>query len=223
MISIGDITCDVNGSIEFLVKDTQIDDPFYVYDFKRRCTHESSKGDGVLVMGIDILPSELPHEASSYFGDKLIDYVPELAMSSISRPLVSPELQGAMITCSGSLTPNFQYITKMRQEKQRGRSLDSATEGRTLLLQGHLFDTNLINQALDLIEATGVGFTIEDCLVRPNNGPPRTSSMVINIQASSAAAIDDLVGKLQQLVELVTHAQAMVTELPFGSKPKFII
>ena len=95
-------------------------------------------------------------------------------------------------------------------------------QGRTLLLQGHLFDTNLINQALDLIEATGVGFTVEDCMVRPNNGPARTSSMVINIQASNAAEIDRLVQKLQQLVELVAHAQATVTELPFGSRPKFI-
>jgi hypothetical protein len=38
-------------------------------------------------------------------------------------------------------------------------------------LQGHLFDTGLINQVLDLLEASSkeVPFTVSNCDVRPNN------------------------------------------------------
>jgi hypothetical protein len=38
-------------------------------------------------------------------------------------------------------------------------------------LKGHLFDTGLINQVLDLLEASSkeVPFTVSNCDVRPNN------------------------------------------------------
>lgn len=38
----------------------------------------SAEGDGIQIMGIDILPAELPIESSSFFSQSLYPYVKEL-------------------------------------------------------------------------------------------------------------------------------------------------
>jgi len=68
-----DISCDVNGSIEFLERTTNIDRPSFQYDpMVKSEVSESISSDGVTVMGVDILPTELPRESSAYFGDALL-------------------------------------------------------------------------------------------------------------------------------------------------------
>ena len=32
LLAVGDITCDVNGSVEFLTESTHIENPYYLYD-----------------------------------------------------------------------------------------------------------------------------------------------------------------------------------------------
>ena len=83
-------------------------------------------------MGVDILPSELPREASAFFGDRLAPIVRALAApppagppalagagaaaedaaGSAGRPLAElpPHIAGACITDGGRLTLPFAYI-----------------------------------------------------------------------------------------------------------------
>lgn len=56
---IGDITCDPDGSIECTHIGTEIEDPVFVYDPLTRSPKMGFKGEGILVMSVDILPSEL--------------------------------------------------------------------------------------------------------------------------------------------------------------------
>lgn len=92
-----DISCDVNGSIEFLDKTTTIDRPYFQYDpIVKSEVSESISSDGVTVMGVDILPTELPRESSAYFGDallpvleKFIDYKVGAEGSGVPSELVS--------------------------------------------------------------------------------------------------------------------------------------
>jgi alpha-aminoadipic semialdehyde synthase len=68
-----DISCDVNGSIEFLDRTTNVDSPYFQYDpILKKEVSESISNNGVTVMGVDILPTELPRESSIHFGDSLL-------------------------------------------------------------------------------------------------------------------------------------------------------
>ena len=71
---IGDITCDINGSIPTTIRSTTIADPYYSIDINSM--NEIDLGNkGIAVMAVDNLPSELPDEASEEFGKSIISEV----------------------------------------------------------------------------------------------------------------------------------------------------
>lgn len=121
LLAVGDITCDVGGSVEFLTKATEIEAPFFLYDAANNETRDKLDGEGICMLGVDILPSELPREASKHFGDLLLPYVQLLCASDATIPFqeqkshLPTELHGACITSNGRLTPNFKYIAPVRQ------------------------------------------------------------------------------------------------------------
>lgn len=111
---IGDITCDPNGSIQCTHKGTEIDDPVFVYHPDTETYTMGFKGHGVLVMAVDILPSELPREASEAFSTALRSFVPAIAIADFNQSfddvkLPSP-IKKAVILHQGKLTPNYTYI-----------------------------------------------------------------------------------------------------------------
>jgi len=113
---IGDITCDVGGSIEATVKATEPDDPVYVYDPDTGEIASGVEGHGPVVVAVDILPSELPREASAYFSNILKGFVPAIAAADYAADFESldlpAELKRSVIVHRGQLTPDYQYLTK---------------------------------------------------------------------------------------------------------------
>jgi len=111
---IGDITCDPDGSIECTHIGTEIEDPVFVYNTETREPTMGFEGDGVLVMSVDILPSELPRESSETFSDALFDYVKAIANADYNVPFqlldLPAPIKGAMILHKGDLTPDYEYI-----------------------------------------------------------------------------------------------------------------
>jgi alpha-aminoadipic semialdehyde synthase len=111
---IGDISCDIEGAIEATVKCTEPGDPVYVYDPVRDQTISGVAGDGPVILAIDILPSEIPREASVYFSNVLMDYVPAIAEADYSVPFADldlpPEIKRAVIVHQGELTPDYGYL-----------------------------------------------------------------------------------------------------------------
>ncbi len=114
LLVIGDVTCDPDGSIECTFKGTEIEDPVFVYNPKTRKSIMGFKGEGLLIMAVDILPSELPREASQTFSDALLDFIPVLAVADFSVPFeqlsIPAPLKRAMILHQGHLTPDYQYL-----------------------------------------------------------------------------------------------------------------
>jgi len=111
---IGDVTCDPDGSIECTHKGTEIEDPVFVYN---PFTHKPTmgfKGDGLLVMAVDILPSELPRESSQTFSDALVGFIPEIAGADFNAgfdELALPyPIKKALILHNGRLTPDYEYM-----------------------------------------------------------------------------------------------------------------
>ena len=113
---IGDVTCDPDGSIECMHKGTLIEDPVFVYNPFTRKPTMGFKGEGLLIMAVDILPSELPRESSMAFSDALFKYVKPIATADYSKEFASLDLPGpikkALILHQGKLTPDYLYLKK---------------------------------------------------------------------------------------------------------------
>lgn len=113
---IGDISCDVEGAIECTIQTTEPNDPIYVYEPAGGRAVFGVEGDGPVVLAVDILPSELPREASAFFGGVLRRFVPALARADYSTTfdeLALPAvLRRATIVHRGRLTPDYRYLER---------------------------------------------------------------------------------------------------------------
>ncbi len=111
---IGDISCDVDGSVECTVKPTEIDDPVYIYHPETGTITMGHHGDGVLVMAVDILPAELPRDSSDGFADVLVNFVKPIADADFEEHFDDLDLpkpiKKALILHKGELTPDFKYL-----------------------------------------------------------------------------------------------------------------
>ncbi|XP_013792534.1 alpha-aminoadipic semialdehyde synthase, mitochondrial-like, partial [Limulus polyphemus] len=87
LLAICDISADPGGSIEFMTDCTTIDTPFCLYDADQHKNSESFSGPGVLVCSIDNMPTQLPREATDFFGDLLYPYTFDILKSDATKPL----------------------------------------------------------------------------------------------------------------------------------------
>lgn len=114
---IGDITCDIEGSIAVTRKATSPSQPCYVYDTDTDALLDDlSQGRGPVIMAVDNLPCEFPQEASMAFGSALMPFLPHLCGIDLEeadavRKLPGP-LQPALIVRSGRLTENYAYLER---------------------------------------------------------------------------------------------------------------
>ena len=72
------------------------------------------KGNGILVMAVDILPSELPRDASIGFSNALFKFIKPITIADYNRKFEDIELPApikrAMVLHKGEFTPKFKYI-----------------------------------------------------------------------------------------------------------------
>lgn len=80
LLTIADISCDIEGSIEFMNKASTIDDPFYYYNYKQDSYTSKQKDPDseVQIMSIDNLPAQIPEDSSKHFGNQLECLIPAL-------------------------------------------------------------------------------------------------------------------------------------------------
>jgi len=113
---IGDITCDPDGSIECTHKGTEIEDPVFVYDPDTGKPSMGFTGNGILVMAVDILPSELPRDSSMTFANALYPFIKPIAEADygvvFNQLQLPPAIKKALILHQGKLTPDYKYISK---------------------------------------------------------------------------------------------------------------
>lgn len=111
---IGDISCDIDGSVECTVKATEPGDPIYTYDPKTDSIKSGYEGDGPVILAVDILPSEVPKDASEYFSHLLKPFIIEVLNSDFPDDFESctlpDHLKKAVIVYKGELTPEYKYL-----------------------------------------------------------------------------------------------------------------
>jgi alanine dehydrogenase len=102
---IGDITCDINGSIPTTIRSTSISKPYYSIDINTMKEIDLSDNKGIAVMAVDNLPSELPQDASEEFGSSVISEVlPSLINKDDGR------INRATTASNGKFFKNFTYL-----------------------------------------------------------------------------------------------------------------
>ena len=101
---IGDITCDINGSVPTTIRSTSIADPYYSINMDSMKEIELGN-NGIAVMAVDNLPSELPRDASEEFGNSVIsEILPYLIEKDDDR------INRATTALNGKFCENFAYL-----------------------------------------------------------------------------------------------------------------
>lgn len=116
LVIVGDISCDIHGAIEFTVDCTKPDHPTFVYNPENDEADLGISGEGVVVMAVDNLPTELPREASTSFSETLQRFIPPIVKADYTVPFdqldLPPEVKKAVIVYQGKLTPEYEYLNK---------------------------------------------------------------------------------------------------------------
>lgn len=133
LLTLADVSCDINGSFEFMGKSSTIDDPFYMYDPITGEMHDDVEKQGIQIMSIDNLPTEMPLEASEYFSDALIPIISEMARGNLNHPII----ERATVANDGKLVAKHQGLAKIVEKY--GSPTVSATHKKKVLLLGSGF------------------------------------------------------------------------------------
>lgn len=103
---VGDVTCDINGGVETTVRPSTHDNPFYGIDRIEWVETDAMSDSAIGVMAVDTLPNAIPVEASTDFGEKLMEHVfPALMNVDTDRVI-----EWATLISKGELTAPFSYL-----------------------------------------------------------------------------------------------------------------
>ncbi len=117
---IGDITCDINGSIKSTVRSTTHTEPYFDFN-PLTCEEEKpfSSEKNITVMAVDTCPNALAIDASKYFGDMLVEYVfKPLLHDTIDEVAM---IRRATIVRDGKLTDKFSYLEDFSKEHKNAK------------------------------------------------------------------------------------------------------
>jgi alanine dehydrogenase len=113
---IGDLSCDVEGSVEITHKATSPDKPVFTYDPVNKKYVDGFRSKGVTVLAVDNLPAELPQDASDDFSGLIRDYVYQIAVHGVkditNHMAIPAEIRNAVVTENGKLTKKSRYLKK---------------------------------------------------------------------------------------------------------------
>ena len=105
---IGDISCDIQGSIRSTLRASTHDEPYYDYDPATASEQPAFSSDRhITVMAVDTCPNALAADTSTYFGERLIEHV----FTPLLERQHSDAIERATILRDGRLTPRFEYLT----------------------------------------------------------------------------------------------------------------
>ncbi|KAF6741180.1 Saccharopine dehydrogenase-domain-containing protein [Ephemerocybe angulata] len=153
-LNVGDISCDIEGGLEFLTRSTTLSSPFYkVHPSSPTSTSTTSTTSNlngpetttklhttptlppVQLMSVDILPTALPLEASEHFSARLLPYLQAL--------LDYPSLRTTGLVASTSASSSTSTSVSKNKDgsgKEDGRALAEALERATIARGGKLME-----------------------------------------------------------------------------------
>jgi saccharopine dehydrogenase (NAD+, L-lysine-forming) len=120
---IGDISCDVNGSVECTVRCTDPDHPVFTYDLEKDEAVSGFSGRGPTVMAVDNLPAEIALESSVFFSQILKPFIAALIGADFRTDFahcgLPAPLKKAVILFQGEFTPDYVYMREFISPQKR--------------------------------------------------------------------------------------------------------
>ena len=111
---IGDITCDIQGSLQSTLRASTHENPYYDYNPETGAEEPAFSSErNITVMAVDTCPNALAADTSAYFGERLIEHV----LTPLLERRGSEVVLRSTITDKGQLTPRFQYLTSFAEGK----------------------------------------------------------------------------------------------------------
>jgi alpha-aminoadipic semialdehyde synthase len=111
---IGDISCDIEGSIEITKDATMPDNACFTYLPGTGTFEDGITKDGITVMAIDNLPCEFSKESSMFFSQVLKGFAPDIVNADFDASfddLALPyAIKKALILHKGQFTPDYEYM-----------------------------------------------------------------------------------------------------------------
>lgn len=112
---IGDVTCDILGSIKSTIRPSTHDAPFYDYNPETKLEEPAfSSKENITVMAVDTLPNALAIDTSVYFGEALIEHVLKDIFNKNMQ--TSHIIKRATILKDGDLTESFSYLARFAEQ-----------------------------------------------------------------------------------------------------------
>ncbi len=118
---VGDISCDIDGAIQFTHKVTYPDAATFTYFPAADSANDGTAADGITVMAIDNLPCEFSRESSAEFSIVLKDFVKDIVAADFSVAFdqldLPQSIKSALILHNGKLTSDYTYLEKFIEGK----------------------------------------------------------------------------------------------------------
>ena len=222
MISIADISCDVEGSLEFMDIVTTIEKPFFYHDAIHGSNHYDIEGPGVQILSVDNLPTELPLEASNHFSQAFYPFAVELLQGNYAHPV----LNRAAICHDGKLTQPYSHLNT----KLPSVAISSIDKKRTalpkkknvLLLGSGMVASPLVEYLLrskDFHVTVGLFFSHTPFLIVPiaSNVMSDAQKLIAGKEHAQAVQLD--IHDANALLSLIHNADAVVSFVPAPFHP----
>ncbi|HHW59846.1 MAG: bifunctional lysine ketoglutarate reductase /saccharopine dehydrogenase family protein [Bacteroidales bacterium] len=123
LLGIGDISCDINGGVEITKTSTEVENPVLIYNPATRDYIIDLYSEGLPVLAVDILPTELPMDASTYFSSILLPYIEALLKANWKKNFNKLEiplpLKRGTILYKGKFTPDYEYMKQFINNNQK--------------------------------------------------------------------------------------------------------
>ncbi|KAJ3074901.1 hypothetical protein HDU98_009870 [Podochytrium sp. JEL0797] len=197
MLMLADISCDVGGSFEFMSHSTTIDAPFFTYDPFTQKSSDGIHAKGISIMSIDNLPTEMPLEASQYFGDALFPHVKQILKGNFEDPVI----KGATITDQeGRLVGGHKGLEGLVREYGQGATVHK--KGRVLLLGSGYVSAPLVDYLLRNTH-TSVTIASNNTNEAKSLSASRPQAPTAHLDVSNPAALSTLIQNHDVVVSFV--------------------
>ncbi len=167
------------------------------------------------------MPTQLPRESTDFFGELLFPYIPEILQSDAKKPFdpadFSQEISGAIIASNGSLTPNFEYISALRQ-RNRIKHKMSEIEDQSTASGG---------QQVKRVLVLGAGYVsspLVEYLTRSGNNISVTVASALKDEADVLASkypnaepiLLDVIARPDLLEKSISQSDVVISLLPYS-------
>ena len=171
LLGISDISCDINGSIEFLDTYNSNTKPFFIYEplqmIQVNLVDDATK-DGIVFSAIPYLAASFSYDASDYFSNLLFPFLQELVKSQYPHPekegfKFSEELNNAIIISNGNIVNyvyNLTFSLQQQSSRKKSSQISFNRDACNIKLVGHLLDRKVYNDIILLLLENKIDFEV---------------------------------------------------------------